>query len=438
MFLNYQEALRFLYEQLPMYQRVGAQAFKKDLTNTLKLAEATGNAHKKLKCIHVAGTNGKGSVSHILAAAIQAHGYKVGLYTSPHYTDFRERIKINGVMIEESFVLDFINQYYHEVMQIQPSFFEMTVVLSFSYFAAQLTDYVVVEVGLGGRLDSTNIIHPLISVITNIGLDHTDMLGNTLQQIAFEKAGIIKHQIPVCIGEWHPDTEPVFTQKANENNAPFFFADRIAKAERFKHQPLSPFFNWIDSNSITHPLSSDLLGFYQMKNLNTALCTLFFMKENKLIALNHDKIFEGIQSIKKLVGMKGRMDIIANKPLIIFDSAHNADGIKVLLNEFAGLSFRNIHFVYGTVKDKDLNTIFPLLPKKAKYYFCHANNLPRAKNSDELAEEAKKYNLQGEAHHSVFSAFYQAQNQASPEDIIIVAGSIFILGELYAMQTEHL
>lgn len=426
---TYQQTLDYLFSQLPMYQRVGSTAFKKDLTNTLKLCEANDNPHKKLKCIHVAGTNGKGSVSHIIAAVLQSQGYKVGLYTSPHYKDFRERIKINGTYISETAVVDFVEKNRKVFEAIEPSFFEMTVVMAFDYFVKEAVDYAVIEVGLGGRLDSTNVIMPLLSVITNISYDHMDMLGNTLPEIAFEKAGIIKQHIPVIIGETHVETKPVFEKKAFEENAPILFSENINRIEEYSISIDGMRFSFFRNNTTEKKLITDLTGNYQLKNLNTALSALYFLQEKNIVAINDEAIEKGVSNIKGISGLIGRFQIVQKTPLTILDSAHNEGGIKLLFSELSAYKFETLHVVLGTVKDKDLNKVLPLFPKNAIYYFCKAN-IPRGLSAHELMLTANEYELIGTHYESVQLAYKNALKNAKPEDAILVVGSIFVVAEV--------
>jgi len=413
-----------------MYQRVGSTAFKKDLTNTIALCEANNNPHKKLKCIHVGGTNGKGSVSHIIAAVLQENGYKVGLYTSPHYKDFRERIKINGEFISEGAVVTFTENNKEIFKKIAPSFFEMTVVMAFDYFVKQEVDYAVIEVGLGGRLDSTNVIEPLLSIITNISFDHTDMLGNTLPEIAFEKAGIIKSNIPVIIGEINEETKSVFDNIAKAKNAQIQFADvnnNILKLNSDLVNGTTFEFNNKRNNKIN--FKTDLIGNYQLKNLNTALASIYYLKQNNIVPINELSIESGIQKVKQLSKFTGRFQVLQMNPTVIIDSAHNEGGIKELFKEIKQFTYKELHIVFGTVKDKDLSKILPLLPKRATYYFCKAN-IPRGLEAKQLFHHAKEHNLSGNYFNSVEVAYNTALSNAKKEDLILVTGSIFIIAEV--------
>lgn len=404
--MSYKETTSWMFGRLPMYQNQGKSAYKSDLTNTIKLDDFLGNPHSKFKSIHVAGTNGKGSTSHMIASVLQEAGYKVGLYTSPHLKDFRERIKINGNEIKKSYVIDFIkqNKTFFELNEL--SFFEMTVGMAFQYFADSKVDVVVIEVGLGGRLDSTNIITPQLSVITNIGLDHTEFLGTSLAEIASEKAGIIKLNVPVVIGETQRETTNVFLNKANEMNAAIYFADQ---------QNLSI-------------CESDLKGIYQLKNLKTAHVAIKeLIKQNYLINDNHIKT--GLQNVVKNTGLKGRWHVLNEHPFTVCDTAHNTEGLSLVMKQILALNFEKLHIVFGVVKDKKLESIIPLLPVKAHYYFCKPNVL-RGLNQVELQETCSQYTVMGEAYNSVEQAFHAAKLAASKNDVIFIGGSTFVVAEI--------
>lgn len=405
--MNYQETVNWMFNQLPMYQNQGASAFKEDLTNTLLLAKHLNHPEKELKCIHVAGTNGKGSTSHLLASVLQEAGYKVGLFTSPHLKDFRERIKINGIEISEDFVCDFIsrNKSFFETNKL--SFFEMSVGLAFEYFVNEKTDINIIEVGLGGRLDSTNIIAPLISVITNIGLDHTQFLGTTLESIAYEKAGIIKPNIPVVIGEYTSETKPVFLNKVTETNSEIYFA----------------------SDLINETYPSALLGDYQIHNKKTVLQTLRVIQKQNKYSVPEENIKAGFLNVTKNTGLQGRWQQIHANPKVICDTAHNAHGLTIVLNQIQKEKFENLHIVLGVVNDKDLNEILPLFPKNAIYYFCEPNN-SRKLNASILQEKALEYNLKGKVFNSVSNAYHDALKQASKNDFIYIGGSTFVVAEV--------
>lgn len=429
--MNYQDTLDYMYSQLPMYQREGKTAFKKDLTNILALMEQLGNPHQKLKTVHIGGTNGKGSTTHILAAFLQTAGYKVGVYSSPHYKDFRERIKINGKYIAEQAVVDFIANQQAFLEEIQPSFFEITVALAFDYFAAQQVDIAIIEVGLGGRLDSTNIITPLLSIITNIGLDHQDMLGDTLEAIAGEKAGIIKEGIPVIIGESQPETEGVFRKVAHEKNAPITFADMRINMT-LDSQDLQSATYVVQSD--TYPelnfslLDTDLVGNYQQHNLrNALLATLYLQSKGFDIAAKH--IRAACLNIKGISKLMGRWQVIDQHPLTIVDSAHNPAGLAYVVEALAALPTASLHIVLGTVNDKDLSKFLPLLPPSATYYFCKAS-IPRGLAADELQQAARVHNLYGNCYPSVRAALMAANMQSSDHDCIYVGGSVFVVAEV--------
>lgn len=404
--MSYQETVEWMFQQLPMYQRIGKTAFKKDLTNTQKLASVLGDPQKKFKSVHVAGTNGKGSTTHMLAAVLKEAGYKVGLYTSPHLKDFRERIKINGVMIPQETVVAFIQQNKTFLEENSLSFFEMTVGMAFDHFASEEVDIAVVEVGMGGRLDSTNIITPEISVITNIGLDHTAFLGNTLEEIAAEKAGIIKPGIPVVIGERHEKTAPVFQKIASEKEAKIIFAED----HTYRHY------------------ETDLKGDYQQKNLKTTLAAL---EELKVLGweIPEEAISNGLNSVKLHTGLQGRWDILREKPRVICDTAHNKEGLELVFQQLRREKFNRLHVVLGTVNDKDLDAVLPLFPTEAVYYFCKPD-VPRGLDAEDLKARALSYNLEGKLYASVADAYEAALEAALDEDLIFVGGSNFVVAEV--------
>ena len=405
--MNYQETLDWMFNQLPMYQTQGASAYKEDLTNTILLANYLGNPEKQLKCIHVAGTNGKGSTSHMLASVLQEAGYKVGLYTSPHLKDYRERIKINGKDIDEHFVVEFIAAHKPFLENTQLSFFEMSVGLAFDYFSKHETDINIIEVGLGGRLDSTNIITPLVSVITNIGLDHTQFLGNTLQAIAFEKAGIIKPSIPVVIGEYLNETKPVFIKKATETNSEIFFA----------------------SDLITQDYPSDLIGDYQIHNKKTVLQTLKVLQDTTSFKIAKTAIQLGFQNTINNTGLQGRWQQLGSNPKVVCDTAHNEHGLRIVLNQLKKEDYTQLHIVLGVVNDKNLDEILPLFPKNAIYYFCKPN-IPRGLDVLVLYEKATEFGLKGEICNSVSKAYSNAKENAAATDFIYIGGSTFVVAEI--------
>lgn len=409
--MTYQETTNWMFNQLPMYQLQGASAYKKDLTNIHLLAEHLDNPHKNVKCIHVAGTNGKGSTSHMLASILQEAGYKVGLYTSPHLKDFRERIKINAPEasgeISEDFVCDFIekNKTFFEVNDM--SFFEMSVGLAFEYFAKEAVDIAIIEVGLGGRLDATNIITPLISVITNIGIDHTQFLGTTLESIATEKSGIIKPNIPVVIGEYTSETKPIFLAKAKENNAAIYFASELISA--------------------TYP--SDLLGDYQTQNKKTVMETIAVLNTQKEFNVSPTNIQAGLLNVVKNTGLQGRWQQLGNFPKIICDTAHNKHGLEIVMKQIQKEKFETLHIVLGLVNDKDLGEILPLFPKNAIYYFCKPE-IPRGLEALILQKEAEKLQLKGKVFNSVSNAYKAAIKNTNTNDFIYIGGSTFVVAEI--------
>ena len=427
--MTYQETLDYLYTTLPMFSRIGAAAFKKDLTNTLEISEALGNPHKRFTSIHIAGTNGKGSVSHMLAAVLQTANYKTGLYTSPHLKDFRERIKVNGEMCDEDFIVTFVEKVKPLIEKIQPSFFEITVAMAFSYFAEQNVDVAVVEVGLGGRLDSTNIITPELCVITNIGFDHMNMLGDTLEKIAYEKAGIIKGNIPVIIGETFPETKPVFEKVAKEKNAPLIFAGNNRYAADWNHNHNQLNVTVVEKEKDEHiTYRLDLPGIYQRKNLVTVLETIKCLQK-KGWKIEDEQIHKGLSQAKKITGLHGRWEVIHQKPTVVLDVAHNVDGIKQLVEQIELSTYNDLHIIIGMVQDKEIEKILEQLPKFAKYYFTKAQ-IPRALPTTELALKAARLELKGNIYNDVNTALKEALQHANEEDLIIVCGSVFLVGEL--------
>ncbi len=433
--MDYQQTLDYLYRQLPMFTRVGASAFKKDLTNTLLLCEKLGNPQHRFKSIHVGGTNGKGSTSHMLAAVLQTAGYKTGLYTSPHLKDFRERIRINGEMIPEKEVVDFVAEQQGNISTIEPSFFELTVAMAFAYFAEEKVDIAVVEVGLGGRLDSTNVISPLLSVITNIGWDHMNLLGNTLTEIASEKAGIIKRKTPIIIGEYQSEIAQVFTEKAKQENAPLRFAseewvvqkvedkEQLSEYLEVRVQPSNQTSGF--NNSI---LKLDLTGSYQLKNLKTVLSGLDELRQQQF-NISADAVFNALKQVKTLTGLNGRWQILSRQPLIICDTGHNPEGMMEVLKNIAATPYRKLHFILGMVNDKDSSKILPLLPKEATYYFCKPD-IPRGLPAADLKQQAEKYHLKGTDFYSVKEALAAAKNKAKNKDLIFAGGSTFVVAEI--------
>lgn len=418
-----------MYAQLPMFTRIGAAALKPDLTNTLALCEALGNPHKKFKTIHIAGTNGKGSTSHMLASILQAAGYKTGLHTSPHLKDFRERTRVNGQMMPEDFVIRFVEENNTLFETIKPSFFEMTVAMCFDYFAKQQVDIAIIETGLGGRLDSTNIIRPQLSVITNIGWDHTDLLGDTLAKIAFEKAGIIKSNTPVVIGESDEETAPVFINKAKDENAPIGFADAQLQLQNFDSRgDVAVFDVWQNNQVLFSGVECDLTGIYQKKNIVTVLAAVLqLQKQGWEITEAH--IRQGLQSVKSSTGLMGRWQKLSDNPLTYADTGHNLNGIQEVLKQISLTPHNQLHIVWGMVKDKDITKVLGLLPQKAHYYFCNAQ-LPRALPAAEMQQQATAFGLQGNHYPTVAEALKAAQTTAQQGDLVFVGGSTFVVAEV--------
>lgn len=425
---QYQQTVEFLFSNLPMFQRIGGRAFRSDLTNIRRLCEFLGNPQDKIRTIHVAGTNGKGSTSYMLSAILQAHGLKTGLYISPHYKDFRERIRVNGVYVSRKFVVQFTERIKEMVAEIQPSFFEMAVAMAFEYFYQQKVDVAVIEVGMGGRLDSTNIITPLLSIITNISFDHTQFLGETLEKIAAEKAGIIKPGIPVVIGETQPETKPVFDSKAIELKSTIQYADQHFTAKVVDTSLTHTVFDiWKDGQLVYPKLSANLQGDFQIKNVQTVLQAVEVLKQH--FTLEEFKIRDGLHRLKKLTKFIGRWQVIGEHPTIIADSAHNEGGIGLIMKQLQSIPHRKMHFVMGIVNDKDFSTLFTILPKDAEYYFAKAN-IPRGLEASILKENAANYGLKGKAYTSVKNALSAAKRKAQPEDLIFVGGSIFVVAEV--------
>ncbi len=411
-----------------MYHRTGVQAYKKDVSNILALMDFLGHPHRDFPSIHVAGTNGKGSTAHMISAVLQARGLKTGLFISPHYRDYRERIKLNGQLVEKAFVVDFIEAIRPALDAIRPSFFEMTVAMAFSYFSRQHVDVAVIEVGLGGRLDSTNVIHPLLSVITNISFDHMHLLGGTLPLIAGEKAGIIKPGVPVVIGETHPESAPVFLEKAAQVDAPIVFADQHFRAEVVEEDFHYTLFDVYRDGALRYAaLNANLTGEYQQKNLQTALQAIELIAPRFQLEDRH--IREGLGNLKSLTRLIGRWDLIRESPRVLADSAHNEAGIRMATEQLGKIPFDQLHIVFGVVNDKDLSGILSLLPKEARYYFAKAN-IPRGLDARELKRQASAHGLYGKAYSSVNNAFRAAQRQAGEMDLIFIGGSIFVVAEV--------
>jgi len=437
--MNYQETLNYLYAQLPMFTRVGSSAYKANLDNTIALCQLLDNPQTKFKSVHIGGTNGKGSTSHMLAAILQIAGYKTGLYTSPHLKDFRERIRINGQMISEQEVIDFVANYSKDFEEINPSFFEMTVALAFDLFVKEKVDIAVVEVGLGGRLDSTNIITPLLSVITNIGWDHMNILGDTLQLIAAEKAGIIKPKIPVIIGEYQAEVADIFIHKAKQQNADLVFASEEWDVESETKNKVSPT-NYSEDNFLdiitypqkasrtTHYLQLDLPGTYQLKNIKTVLCTVNELRAQGF-TITDEHIQTALRQVKSLTGLHGRWETISTSTLTICDTGHNPEGIQEVLKNIANITYDQLHFVIGMVNDKDSSKVLSMLPKNAMYYFCKPD-IPRGLEAESLKAKAESFGLIGKAYPSVKSALAAAQSSAQMNDLVFVGGSTFVVAEV--------
>ncbi len=407
--MTYKETIEYLFNSTPVFEHVGASAYKPGLQTTEILDAHYGHPHKNFKTIHIAGTNGKGSVSHSLASILQEAGYKVGLYTSPHLIDFRERIRVNGIPVSEEYVIRFVEDFKHlnskRTPHLSPSFFELTTALAFKYFAEEKIDIAVIEVGLGGRLDCTNIITPILSVITNISFDHTQFLGNTLAQIASEKAGIIKHQVPVVIGETTKETRPVFENKAKEMDAPIFFAEEIDRSECDQYE-------------------FELKGSYQKKNLRTILCAM-----KRLPFIHPEHIQKGLTNVCKNTGLMGRWQTLSTNPLIICDTGHNVGGWKYLAPQISSVPCDRLHIVFGMVDDKDIRNVLSMLPKNAVYYFTQANN-HRAIPAQQVGELAKEYGLSGNTYPTVAQAYEEAKSSASENDFIFIGGSSYIVADL--------
>ncbi|HEY4289722.1 MAG TPA: folylpolyglutamate synthase/dihydrofolate synthase family protein [Puia sp.] len=428
--MDYPQTLEYLFNKLPMYSRIGAAAYRRDLTNTIELTDALGNPEQRLRTVHVAGTNGKGSTSHMLAAIFQEAGYKTGLYTSPHLKDFRERIRVNGEMIREDFVTDFVQRVQPLSEKIDPSFFEITVVMAFDYFVQEKVDIAIIEVGLGGRLDSTNIITPDLSVITNIGYDHMQFLGDTLPAIAFEKAGIIKKGVPVVVGQHDQETAPIFRQRAAEEETRLIFADQQRWVSDWKYQR-----HTLVVETTTSPIADDkeyytldLTGIYQVKNLITVLESIHILRSLGW-KLPQQVVEKALKHVKRLTGLHGRWEIIHEYPDIVLDVAHNEDGIRQLVRQIEVTDHEELHIILGMVKDKAIDKVLELLPRQATYYFTKAQ-IPRALAEDELAQQASATGLKGHAYPTVAQALTAAKTHARDRDLIIVCGSVFVVAEV--------
>jgi dihydrofolate synthase/folylpolyglutamate synthase len=425
---SYRETLDFLYGQLPMFTRIGSAAYKKDLDNIKALCEALDHPEQKFKSVHVGGTNGKGSTSHMLSAILQKAGYKVGLHTSPHLKDFRERIRINGAMTSEHSVIEFVNQHLGLINQIDPSFFELSVAMAFDIFAKEKVDIAVIEVGLGGRLDSTNIIHPLLSIITNIGFDHVDILGNTLPEIAAEKAGIIKENTPAIIGESIAETRMVFEAKAQAVHSKIYFAQNEWKIIGRNKDELFEIEATNQQNSKKLNLWLDLTGSYQLKNLPAILVAVDELSKQGF-EISDEHLTSALKQVKTLTGLQGRWQTLQENPKVICDTGHNEDGIREVLQNISATPHHKLHMVWGMVKDKDISKVLSLLPTSAQYYFCQPA-IPRAKAVNELQAEANLFGLKGNAYQTVKEAYEAALNKAAPGDLIFIGGSTFVVAEV--------
>ena len=427
--MNYAETTNWMFNKFPMYQKIGAKAYKPDLGNITELLDFLGNPQNNFKTVHVAGTNGKGTVSHTLASIFQECGYKTGLYTSPHLLDYRERIRINGQMIPEQNVIEFIGDNKEKFEKMQLSFFEMATGMAFDYFSKEKVDIAIIEVGLGGRLDSTNIINPELSIITNISLDHVAMLGNTLAEIAAEKAGIIKPNTPVVIGETQPETKDVFISKAKDCNAPIFFADQLIDCDKIHIESLDyqKFDIWKNNELYIEAVEFPLLGYYQKKNLATVICAVEQLK-NKF-KIDQKDVVNGLEFVVKNTNLMGRWQILGRQPLVIADTGHNVGGVKEIAMQLSDMTFRKLHFVLGCVNDKDIDGILHLLPHYADYYFCKAD-IPRGLDANILAAKALEAGLRGNVYESVQLAYNSALNNAHFDDVVFIGGSNFTVAEV--------
>ncbi len=428
--MTYKQTLEFLFSQLPAYHRIGKAAYKNNLDNTLALDEYFGHPHLKYKTIHVAGTNGKGSVSHMIASVLQEAGYKTGLYTSPHLKDFRERIKVNGKMIPKREVTTFVKEHRGIIDSLKPSFFEMTVAMAFLYFSKENVDVAVIEVGLGGRLDSTNIINPVLSIITNIGHDHMDLLGNTIAKVASEKAGVIKKNIPAVIGETKPDTKNIFISRASETKSEIYFADVNFKCRLKDTASQAGVRSFVISDLVEHKMTSGVIplgGEYQMKNLQTLFQS--FKCLEKIFKFSEKNLLDGIKRVIINTGLKGRWQILKRNPLTICDTGHNKEGLEYVMKQISRIPSTGLHIIIGFVSDKDLNSIFPLFPSQAKYYFTKAS-VPRALDEKILKEKASAFGLEGDSYTTVNKALKSAFSKALSTDLVFVGGSTFVVAEV--------
>lgn len=429
--MSYSETIKFLYSTAPMFQNIGKKAYKKDLNNTVAIDNYWNNPHKSYKTIHVAGTNGKGTVAHCLASILMEAGYSVGLYTSPHLKDFRERISVNGVLIDKKFIEEFVNKTKTLILSVQPSFFEITTIMAFEYFKRKNVDFAVIETGLGGRLDSTNIINPCLSIITNVGPDHTDILGPTLQHIAYEKSGIIKPYVPVIIGETNPFVDSVFIEKANQNNSEIYFADKFYIIEKTDSTKYYDIYNIYDTTGkiLIKGLKLTLKGNYQSKNLPAIIKAVEILNKNKIAKISEFNLINGIHNVKNNTYLKGRWQITNFKPFTVFDIGHNLPAFEEIVRQINELSFSNKYFLLGFMKDKDYESIIKILPKNAFYIFTQPQ-IPRAENPDLLLNLAQKYDLKGESMSNSLEAYNKIKTLAKDDDLIFIGGSTYLVGEL--------
>ncbi len=426
--MTWQQALDYLFAQLPMFHRIGAAAYKNNLDNSLALDNLLHHPHKNYPCIHIAGTNGKGSVSNMLAAIYQSAGYRTGLFTSPHLKDFRERIRVDGKMISRQYVIRFIENHRTEFEKIQPSFFEWTAALAFDFFRNKKIDIAIIETGLGGRLDSTNIITPDLSVITNIGWDHAYLLGNSLQKIAAEKAGIIKSGVPVVIGEKQEPVKAVFENKAKDAASPLVFASEnfkiVKKAELVQRMKVDIFHK---RKQYLKDVIMDLTGFYQLKNICSVLQAVQML--NRKFPVEEKHIRKGLKQVKKITGFNGRWTVLSKQPMIIADTGHNREGISEVIKQIESIKFSRLHIILGMVADKDVNSVLRMFPRNAEYYFCKPS-VPRGLDAGQLCESAKKFGLSGKSFFSVKSALKTAKINAGRGDLIFIGGSTFVVSEI--------
>jgi len=427
--MNYKQTIDYLFTRLPLFSRIGAAAYKPNLDNTIRLCESLDNPHTKFKSVHIAGTNGKGSVSHMLAAILQMAGYKTGLYTSPHLKDFRERIRVNGETVGQQFVIDFTEKIHPLIEEIEPSFFEITVAMAFDYFAQEKCDIAIIETGLGGRLDSTNIITPELSIITNIGWDHMNLLGDSLEKIAAEKAGIIKHQVPIIVGEVLKETLPVFEKTAADNSAALTIASQKRHALEWKWEKHELVVEIAEDHKTDHKVYHlDLAGLYQTKNILTVLEACSQLQQQGW-DIDDAVIRKALQQVKKTTGLHGRWDVIHEHPLIVLDVGHNEDGIKQILKQIELTDHHELHLILGMVNDKEIDKVLKLLPKSAHYYFTKAQ-IPRALPAIELHQKAISYELKGKFYADVNIALKEAKVKAHKNDLVIVCGSVFLVAEV--------